>query len=633
MKIASFGGHAINDGTSYTAVWDGALLGLGEHTVKTLGRVGRTPRVSGVVREGRTLAMRIYIRGASTAALQRQLLGWLDPANETSQELVVTDTNGTNSRYVMAVCEFAREEKSSAGLCVLAVFMVDGDTAWRHKTLATQSWAVTSSGDSEVVANDGDLDAYPKLTITPTSAKASDGYGYRRFVDVVWKASEGAANYPVDLGNDAFDTDALVTASKMQADGDDLRVFVDGVEVRRWLDGINTTTTKVWVNLTFAAKQAGTLVETVDITYANTYITLNEDISGWPDSGYFKLDSEVMSYTGKNVTLKRLTGITRGVNGVVTNTGAPGDAINWVQHEIWIMYGNASVSAPTVNDDYKPMFNLATSTNTSWDYDEFFKNSSGRSAKWTKAHYGSTPTITTYTANQFTLADPATEMGIALDLVGVYGAWGMGAWVMSNPCGITGANFANGEKYATHTFDAKIQSSIDGATWVDEDTIAAPSATSTWESWSDNETLATGSKYVRLALSSSLLWSGMKSRVEAADVTLALDSTYTPAPVISSAEDAANYILACTITNSTTGESIKITHTLTLADDLEIDTDLLTVVDPDTGENHLPVLEIWGALRKDWLRLAPGNNTLVFTDTGTAAVTVALTWEERYYDG
>ncbi len=57
-----------------------------------------------------------------------------------------------------------------------------------------------------------------------------------------------------------FDHDAVVTASRSNADGDDIRVFVDGVEVDRAVLDPNTTTTDVWFPLDLGG-DAAKLVE------------------------------------------------------------------------------------------------------------------------------------------------------------------------------------------------------------------------------------------------------------------------------------------------------------------------------------------------------------------------------------
>ena len=85
----------------------------------------------------------------------------------------------------------------------------------------------------------------------------------------------------------------------MQADGDDLRVWVNGIEVDRWLQDIDTATTQVWVNLDWQPLEEGSLATAVAATGAITTLDLNEDISGFPSNGVLIVGSEAFVYTGK----------------------------------------------------------------------------------------------------------------------------------------------------------------------------------------------------------------------------------------------------------------------------------------------------------------------------------------------
>ena len=48
-----------------------------------------------------------------------------------------------------------------------------------------------------------------------------------------------------------LDTEALVTAGKMQSDCDDLRVVVNGGIAKRWIADPNDANTKIWINLEY----------------------------------------------------------------------------------------------------------------------------------------------------------------------------------------------------------------------------------------------------------------------------------------------------------------------------------------------------------------------------------------------
>ena len=115
---------------------------------------------------------------------------------------------------------------------------------------------------------------------------------------------------------------------------------------------------------------------------------------------------------------------------------------------------------------------------------------------------------------------------------------------------------------------------------------------------------------------------------EAGTVTVSLNSNETPIVAVNSEQG--NYALGCTLTNETTGEAITVEFVMDLDSELEIDSVARTVtwLEDDSGQFQVLALS---SVRRHWLRLLPGNNTLRFDDVGTGEVTVTLDWEARYY--
>src|SRR4030042_1660518 len=88
------------------------------------------------------------------------------------------------------------------------------------------------------------------------------------------------------------------------------------------------------------------------------------------------------TYTGKNNALQRFAGCIRAARGTAAGAHGLGDTVWWVQHDIWILYGNAAATAPTVDGNYEPAFELDDSVNTSWVYAEFGENDGLRTGQW-----------------------------------------------------------------------------------------------------------------------------------------------------------------------------------------------------------------------------------------------------------
>jgi hypothetical protein len=622
MKLKTWDGHNINDDTNYTSRMMGEAYGLPSVAPQMGVRQGYWPLVGSVKRSKKQLFINIVIENNPLSTYQKQLNQWFDPDDETPKVLVVEDDGGGNDRYVNAICEKLTIVGES-GLEWIATLTVHGDVMLREGTASTSSWDITATGQTTTISNNGEMDCYPILTVKPTAAKSGtfEGYSKKRFITILWSPTVAANSYPTDIVDNAFDTATEISGTDMQADGDDLRVFVDGVEVDRWLDDINTNNTSVWVNLDWAGDISMTLNGAH--TTAGTDISVDEDISNMPAEGILKIDSELINYTSKNNQEKKFSGATRGAKGSTAASHTDGTTTYWVQHDIWLLYGNSTLSAPDTDDNYKPMFELASSLNTSWDYDSFLENDGLRTASWT---YSLTDPIDAYGGNHGASANPWVEIGLeASGSRPSSGHWGR-AYIY-NPSGITNANFVGGEKYIDDDTDewgrARIQSSTDGQTWVTEYTIPIPSTDETWEAWSVNQALDSGSKYVGMWIENM----DDDAWVECSDVTLTITDPFTH----TIGSEIANYQLVATITNNTTGDAIEIEYPMEVLEQIEIDTDAKTVIFLTENSSQFQAVTLIGGARRDWLKLQTGDNQIQYDEIGMDTVTIDFEWEERFY--
>jgi hypothetical protein len=485
---------------------------------------------------------------------------------------------------------------------------------------------VTASGATTVVANGtagANDNAYPIITLTPRAYSAGANT-YRRFITVRWRATSAYTGYPVDITNDGLDT-RVASTNFASATGADIRVYVDGEECDFWLDGIDTATTKVFTRLDWAAKQQATLSATMGTGSLTTFAS-SSDISGFPASGIVEIGSELFTYTAKDNTLRTFSGVTRAAKGTTAAGHSIGTAITWIQHDIWIEYGSGALpSFAPASASTQPMFDLATSTNTSWNYDDFFTSDDERAAAWS---FSNTKNTAAYGGNRTASATTYGEMGIESTASGTKLALD-GSWSLFNPCGITNANFQNGEFYHGRTtwWSGQVRSSVDGSTYAAAYTIPT-SSNDTWNSWSQNIALATGTRYLKLTLAGygSL---ADPSRLEVSDVTLTLNSSYTPTVTIGA--EVVGYRLMATITNETTGDAIEIDVSIELDESLEINTDTHEVTLLTDGSPQYQALTLVGGARRHILRLQPGNNTLKYEEGGLVEVDVDIEFERRYY--
>lgn len=642
MKIVSFGGHAINDGVDYRTSLTAPGQTPAEVEPQLVGRTGAPAVIGGVVLPPRFLVLKttlmVQYSTLTKRELQQQWYAWF--ITDSTQSLIIADDDGQNQRYVEAMPFSIIHEEDGDGLTLLTTLAVDGDVMWRAVTPTSYSWNITASGETLAVVNGSPAvneDAYPTITATPRQY-ATGINPHRKFMAVGWRAPQPSTNYATDIANDALDT-RIASTHFASAAGNDIRVYVDGLEVDYWLDGPNTATTKVFVNLNWQAGLVSTLANSLG-TGAITTLTVNEDISGWPESGLLLVDSEVFVYSGKTNATKTFTGVTRGSRGTGVTSHSASAAVVWVQHEIWVEYGDGAKPAKTVNNDYKPMFNLATSTNGVWDYDDFAEvvtSSFLTSEKVTRGgtwRRGDSLSGDAYGGNQRTNLWPTNgvygELGLS-DEVAATTKTALGImWFISNPCGISAANFQNGEFYHGRTdwFKAYVES---GSSGTGSNTISYTIPTSTnsvWNSWSQNVTgLPAGTQYVFLALR-GYGSSSYPMRAECSDVTVTLNGSYTPVTAIGAEEN--TYRLQPTLANQTTGESITLDAALDVDESIEVDVanhQVTLLSDDSDAYNAVETVE---GVRRWILRLQAGENTLRYDEAGVVEVDVEIEFSRRF---
>lgn len=635
-QVISWDGHDINDGDNYSATLSQSYsqppvspaMVERDAAWPILGRVGRPAFTLPI--------LEITIIGSDVDALRSQLQGWFDADDETPKRLVIADDDGGRERYVEAIAGAVQQAGGSAGLLFGITLVQHGDARKRSTSLSSTPWTVTASGQTKVIANNGEADAYPIIAVTPQAIKGDD-YAYKRFISVRPQSERGSwTPYAIDITNNSLDHAALVAAGKSLASGDDVRVMVDGVEVDRWLDGVNTSTLKVWINLVLVGSFPPSLRVAIDDTTEITEITVGTDGGINHFGGTIQIDDEIFSYTSARKQdggpflgdVVVLEGVKRAQHGTTKAAHTTGTAVETIQHDIWLLYGRPSAEAPDTDDNYKPAFNLSTSTNTSWDYDEFGENDGLRSASWKFSREAGN--VEKHTDNHGLQNNPWLELGI--NSIGY--APGMihrARWEVFNQYGITNANFQNGEKLKVNldAWNCQIQSNDMAGLWNQEYAIPAPSADGAWEAWSRNEALNADSARLSLYFEVDSNSFTDPSYLEVADVTLTLDSSKTPQIAICAEQG--NYLLAATITNVTTGQVVLLDFVLGLGETLEMDSDRKTVTREADSSPQLQALTLVGGARRDWLKLVPGNNTLKYEEAGVADVDLTIEFEERYF--
>ena len=159
-----------------------------------------------------------------------------------------------------------------------------------------------------------------------------------------------------------------ISASFGLANGDDVRVWDNDVEVARWIDGANTATLKVWINVSMPARIQRTLrnATTAGSPADGGQLELNEALATLPERGFFLMQSgELIGYRGKSG--KFLQNIERGAWGSTAANNAANATGRFAFHLFVVGSGKALAdgSAPDAITR-RPAIQLSGSTNDIW---------------------------------------------------------------------------------------------------------------------------------------------------------------------------------------------------------------------------------------------------------------------------
>lgn len=637
-RIISFG-NLVFDTAKYTAILDARDNPVRQPSVEldTVRRGAGAPPVAGkFVFAGDRLIVTIVLRTSSTDDYQEFISGVMASAAE--RRLVGQDENGAQW-YVNA----RLASHTSSGVVHKLAFDVP-DPVWRSMTAVNVSWTVTSSGQTNALTVGGTYPAKPTITISPRSAK-SGGFGYARWVGV-YNRTDGALNYALDITSSAgrgLNTAALISGGKMQEDGDDLWVYVDGVPVTRWLAGINTSATGVVIPINLSPRVELTLKTAIAASGAVSSIAVNTTSANLEalkklDAAANKLvmiDNEVFSYASVDTKNYLLTGVARAQRWTSMASHAANATIRWIEHDIYMLYGNAALNAPENDISRKPLWDINTSTNTSWVYNEFYDaDNPSRPCGWTAAVLSSTGKQShAYTDTHGGSINPAIKMGMRALAYMSNGVWKAETaqieWRWINPCCATNVS-ASGSKYmylASWGSKAGLQKSSNGTSWTDVWNEAKPTVAKAWQTFTRTAFSLSGSfPYLRFYNYASIAASaGNESDIEIdGGLSIMLDSAKTPAVMFGAEQP--NYWMETIIRCQETSDEIWLRGLCEINDTIIVDCANKTVT--KNGENAYWMLSL-NTVRGAWMDLPVGTATIEIIDEGLTNVDVAIEYEER----
>ena len=578
------------------------------------------------------------IDAANRDTLEAQLKEACRPG--TAGLLVGLFTDNMTDYQLTVVVQSIRVDKGG----VWTIIFSTGESAWHAVTASTDSLSLTASGDKKDLTVGGYSPTRLNISITPTTLPAT-GYAYQRLYQLVNKAGYGYGIRPWCI---ALDTAALVTAGKMQADGDDIMVVVDGAVVNRWLGGMNTSATHIWFNLNLAAGQTLELLTAVASSGGITTLyfkkTANNKsaLTALPGRGFVQHGTEWFEYTGKDTAKYTLTGVTRAALETTMQAHAAADSFAWIEHSIYLLYGNGSATAPALTDtdydDMKPVFDLVNSDNDTWVYTGSTKfhdpDNPNRTGAWKPSvtKVGNVSDIYEIKQNAAS-GDPAMGMRI--------GTWYKSgivksekatiSWLLNHPGGISTVTTV-GQKYRNTTLwpgtlAARLEKSSNGSTWAQVWSAATPTAEDTWEAVSEASASAGDKANVRFILTGTFAAKAdTDAYFEVLTCTVEFVAANEPAGTLGT--EVSNYLLDVTVKNNTTGDQLNLLFPMKLNTALVLDCEAYSV--EYGGVNAANSLNLNDNSRSVWMRLNPNvTNEIEITGVNIAQMTVAFSWYNR----
>lgn len=653
----SYNGTLINDGTNYSAFFpQGQSIVLQANSEPVLvERAFLTPIYAVKKLDSKTVPLTVVMRGTIATQLD-SLKKLFNTQDQTPRELVIADAADSNRQWTVYATCVAHKDIVGA---VTTFSMLIPDPVWYTVVENSSSWAVTASGQTKTITTIGTANAQPIFEITPTTSPTI-GSLYQKYFMIRNISSSPMVNFPLSIMGAAYDTAALVTAGKMQSSGNDLRVYMLGAEVPRWLGAMNTTATRVWVSVNAPAYfgdgvlldnlSSGVTTATFDVNSSTTTSTANIAflqglLNSAPSSGFLlKIDSEFMMARNPNPAKGTLDIYARGTNASTATTHLAGATVYFFAINGYITYGDLTKGAPSYGVSTQPLFNNDTSTNTSWVYPNF-GSTTARPGYWTSSVLSSSGNTASINATKIYTAptvvnsntDPYTSMGIySASYSTASGAKAETAqvqWQLSHPLGAIGVPSSSGYKYVSTalaawpaTTFAGLQYSTNGINFSDAYSEAAPTVVNSNTAWSKSSITFSSSKLIRILYSGTVPASKGYLRYETNAITVTIDGTYQPTMNYSS--EVVTSPVNITLTNTNTNDWIRISG-VWVTNGTTITLDCKNKTATYNGVSYAAGLT-WSSNRVQWLDLLPAaNNVLKYEQAGTGNATVVVKWQDR----
>lgn len=634
-KVISIGSLNVESGSGYRATLDQSYV-QPENTIGRVQRDADSPIVTAIAPGLQLYLLSVIVVEAGLSAddldtKRRALLGALDSSQGPITITIENQTGTARQRYMRCVVRKVDQVAQQAGRGFAAALEAADDVRWRSTTTEEIVWEISSAASRSVV-NTGDLDAYPTITIKPTTGKSVPNWLYRRPVIVRWQSPYGGY-HPIDITGGGTNTAALVAGGKV-ANGTNMAVWLNGRYVPFWYGGedgqpggFNSTTTKIWINLYALPKTEIQTAEFISET-ATTWRVRND--AGLPASGILDVaGSEIVSYSSRSSGY--LYGVQRGLYGTTPIEYNANLTATIIPAVGYILYGpNGAVPAAQQDFSYRnatrPLM-TAGSSNSTWIYPAFHEST--RAVPWNyHSHLNSLGFVTDSDITGYfntTWAEPWASMGIKSGWTGTSGFSTRYAVPVAQMV-VNGRHMARGSATQSPNSPRLMAYDDHGANehilW--NSNAGVSQTLNTAVSLTCN--LPTTAHYT------VFFWgvsggSYIQANIGLMNITFVSDYL----PQIEVGTEDTDYDLDMEISNSTTDEYfIAEFPNMIPGKGLIIDSENQTVIYDRDNSNQYAAVRMY-PIRPRFMRLVPGTNTIHVSETGMGSVTITFRYEPRWY--
>jgi hypothetical protein len=284
-----------------------------------IARTGADPIIPGVDMGARVMTFWFTPAvGQTVEPTLAKVLAAINPDDPSGGTLVGTFLKTGPSTFVTVEATASVGAWSYPDVNTLAVDFILS-SPWREQSATTLKTAGLVSADGSFTnLNTGFREVLPTVTVywdgtQRASRTATFGWGRRLSTTLTNTGTEPLVNQPFQIGPIA--TNSPISGGEMQADGDDLRVFCEGRELRRNLIGINTQYTFIWVVLPTMAPGESIIL---DIVWDNASATNPPTLTATSDPPLPGMD--ISGHSGA---------LTSSTTTSITQTGAGWDIDQW----------------------------------------------------------------------------------------------------------------------------------------------------------------------------------------------------------------------------------------------------------------------------------------------------------------